>query len=337
MGGGTAVVEALARGRRAVGNDLNSLATFIVKAKTTSLNNAEVRAVRRWADEVVPRLSYWVPRREVEPFVDGNKTRNLELPCARFIKKLIAAALASIEALPTTNVENFIRCVLLRVGQWALDWRNSPASAEAFRTKLAATTHDMVNDLIAFMEQVRTRAAENPPDVYLFNEDAAQIHTIPIFAEAQERASLVVTSPPYPGVHVLYHRWQVDGRRETPAPYWIAGCSDGAGASFYNFGDRRGSGFDTYFEASYRTLWSIRRAMAPGAYMVQMLAFGEPLSQLPRYLENMRAAGFREVLPASKGKSPRRIWRDVPHRKWHASISGRGCSSREVVLVHRAV
>ena len=32
---------------------------------------------------------------------------------------------------------------------------------------------------------------------------------------------LVLTSPPYPGVHVLYHRWQVQGRRETPAPFWI--------------------------------------------------------------------------------------------------------------------
>ena len=33
---------------------------------------------------------------------------------------------------------------------------------------------------------------------------------------------LVVTSPPYPGVHVLYHRWQVDGRKEAPLPFMIA-------------------------------------------------------------------------------------------------------------------
>jgi hypothetical protein len=39
---------------------------------------------------------------------------------------------------------------------------------------------------------------------------------------------LVLTSPPYPGVHVLYHRWQVDGRKETPLPFMIAGKLDGA-------------------------------------------------------------------------------------------------------------
>ena len=40
---------------------------------------------------------------------------------------------------------------------------------------------------------------------------------------------LVVTSPPYPGVHVLYHRWQVDGRKEAPLPFMIANKLDGAG------------------------------------------------------------------------------------------------------------
>src|SRR6185436_11446244 len=35
MGGATTLVEAIARGRRAVGCDLNSLAVFIARAKTT--------------------------------------------------------------------------------------------------------------------------------------------------------------------------------------------------------------------------------------------------------------------------------------------------------------
>src|SRR5437764_15353798 len=39
MGGGTAVVESIAAGRRVVGNDLNSLAAFITKVKTTMLTN----------------------------------------------------------------------------------------------------------------------------------------------------------------------------------------------------------------------------------------------------------------------------------------------------------
>src|SRR4029077_14877291 len=90
----------------------------------------------------------------------------------------------------------------------------------------------------------------------------------------------VLTSPPYPGVHVLYHRWQVDGRRETAAPYWVAGCSDGQGASFYNFGDRHEEGLASYFEASLRTLRGVRALMRPGAHIVQIIAFTNPNLQL---------------------------------------------------------
>src|SRR5205085_5107583 len=59
---------------------------------------------------------------------------------------------------------------------------------------------------------------------------------------------LVLTSPPYLGVHVLYHRWQVQGRRETPAPYWVAGCRDGHGGSYYTFADRRNLNLEPYLE-----------------------------------------------------------------------------------------
>lgn len=128
---------------------------------------------------------------------------------------------------------------------------------------------------------------------------------------------VVVTSPPYPGVHVLYHRWQVDGRKESPAPYWIANCLDGQGASYYTFGGRAQEGHDDYFQASFRTLESIRQVMRDGAPFVQMIAFSEPATQLPRYLRNMQRAGFEELRPNSKRF--RRIWREVPGRSWHAS------------------
>jgi len=62
------------------------------------------------------------------------------------------------------------------------------------------------------------------------------------------------------------------------------------------------------------------------------VAFNRPDEQLPRYLENMRAAGFAELRTGNS-----RIWREVPHRKWHATLVGKTHSSNEVVLVHRAV
>ena len=165
-------------------------------------------------------------------------------------------------------------------------------------------------------------------------EKSAKIPDLAALTEGKG-VGLVVTSPPYPGVHMLYHRWQVDGRKETAAPYWIAGCYDGEGASYYNFGSRHERGAAGYFQASLRTLRGIRAAMRDEGVIVQMLAFNRPEEQLGLYLDNMRLAGFEEM-PLSEIDAGR-VWRNVPNRRWHAAGKGRTNSSREVVLIHRAV
>src|SRR5260370_5195705 len=48
MGGGTTIVEAMAAGRFALGCDLNSLAVFFAKAKTSPLTEDDKRDVRYW-------------------------------------------------------------------------------------------------------------------------------------------------------------------------------------------------------------------------------------------------------------------------------------------------
>src|SRR5438105_13296780 len=51
MGGGTTIVEAVARGRYALGTDLNSLAVFVSRVKTTPLTKSEWRDLFAWVDE----------------------------------------------------------------------------------------------------------------------------------------------------------------------------------------------------------------------------------------------------------------------------------------------
>jgi len=328
MGGGTAVVEGVAAGRNVVGNDLNSLAAFITRVKLTKLSFAEGLALRNWATNTVPNFSYQLDVEDLRSFVDPIKTKNLSLARARFIKKAVAAALASIAELATQNSRDFAKCIVLRVSQWALDGRSRHTPLNHFRNKLSSTAQEMLESARTFAEQTRRTHGH----ATILNMDAARLPESPVFGSGEEKVSLVVTSPPYPGVHVLYHRWQVDGRRETPAPYWIAGCNDGQGAAFYNFGDRRETAADTYFSKSLLTLKSVRRVMRDGGHIVQLVAFNRPDEQLPRYLENMRAAGFAEVKTGND-----RIWREVPNRKWHATFVGKTHSSNEVVLVHKAV
>jgi len=81
---------------------------------------------------------------------------------------------------------------------------------------------------------------------------------------------------------------------------------------------------------------SVRALADKQTMVVQMVAFSEPAWQLPRYLEAMSDAGFREErICAADDKSAGRVWRSVPGRKWYANQMGQTSGSQEVVLFHR--
>jgi hypothetical protein len=59
----------------------------------------------------------------------------------------------------------------------------------------------------------------------------------------------------------------------------------------------------------------VRQIVAQNAVVVQLVAFSDTESQLPRYLAAMELAGFAECdAMAISGDS--RLWRGVPNRKW---------------------
>lgn len=333
MGGGTTIVEAIAAGRMAVGCDINSLAVFVSQAKTVSLSGFEMDTLTDWALLIAQSFNYHESLPCSAEIVCADRTRNLNLPRARATKKYLSLALASCNQLPTLATQNFARCVLLNVGQWALNGRKYAPTLVEFRTRLAEKTLEMLHASENLWRQMKT-GAPGKSEPILMHCSAEKLPIRRPFCGGA-LADLVVTSPPYPGIHVLYHRWQVDGRRETPAPYWIANCMDGQGDAHYNFGSRKQTSHDDYFDASLHTLQSIRRVTRTGAMMVQLLAFSKPRSHLRRYLHNMELAGFREVRLTAP--EHRRIWRRVPGRNWYADQKGATNSAREVVLIHEAV
>ncbi|MCH8271573.1 MAG: hypothetical protein IH985_10240 [Planctomycetes bacterium] len=214
MGGGTTVVEAMVSGRRSIGSDINELAVFVADVKVSKLFPAERRELARWADKVVPSIRCDEPAPQ-----DSHVPRNMHLPEARWLRKTISLALDTLdEELPTSKSRRFARCVVLNVGQWALNGRKRVPTASEFRERIAGTTHEM----LAGSRELNDRLGPKTTKPLLRKNDAEAV--------ADDRkiqqyglADLVVTSPPYPGVHILYHRWQVDGRKETDAPYWISG------------------------------------------------------------------------------------------------------------------
>jgi hypothetical protein len=326
MGGGTTVVEALACGREVVGNDINSLAVFLARVKTTPLSRNDRDSLMRWSDNVIPSLSYWLTPTDLSEFVCDRRTYNLTLPRTRALKKVIALALRSLSELPSAEAQEFARCALLNAAQLFLNGGKRSATVEEFRQHLRSTITEMLNDLLDFESKAVHDVAR-----FLSAASASELSTHEPFKFGR-RARLVVTSPPYPGIHMLYHRWQVDGRRETPAPYWLANCQDGQGNAYYNFADRRESAENEYFSESLKTLRGIRAVLQKGSVMAQLIAFSDPRRHLRKYLANMEAAGFREI----RFTGHRRVWRDVPSRRWHANLKGRLNSSREVLLLHEA-
>ena len=128
---------------------------------------------------------------------------------------------------------------------------------------------------------------------------------------------------------MLYHRWQIDGGKETPAPFWIAGERDGAGASSYTLADRHD--MDAYFERHEAAFTASADRCDSRSVVVQLVAFSNPAIQLSRYMESMKRSGFRELAPSLALEDR---WRDVPSRKWYSAQRGRAPASRELVLFH---
>ena len=331
MGGGTTLVEALALGRRAVGSDISSLAAFLAGVKTTVYTEADIERVSRWAQRLPKTINM---HRHPDPSVrpEASYLRNLQTQQTWRIRKAIEQALASARTLKPQRRQDLARCIILRTAQWALDARKKVPSAEEYRTKSVYFAAEMLANTADFSNAVEN-VAPAAGRASCLHRSADELHMEPVFRSLPP-PKLILTSPPYPGVHILYHRWQVDGRKETPAPFWIANKLDGTGAKYYTMGDRKEKSLRTYFANLKASFQSIRRLCDPSTTLVQLVAFADPDWQLRKYLEVLAETDFKEVL-LDPDSIDGRAWRTVPNRRWHADQMGETSGSREVVLVHR--
>jgi hypothetical protein len=333
MGGGTTLVEALASGRDAIGCDISSLAAFVSQVKTRVLDDKELLAIERWVSTAQYDINMQEPSSTSYSYMLSGYYRNLSSRSMWRYRKSIEQALSTAKRLRSPKARAFARCVILRTAQWALDGRRNLPTVTEFRVALAAYANEMLDGAVELREAVEALPAAPEPPICL-HRSAVGIEEH--FQTSSIRApKLVLTSPPYPGIHVLYHRWQVDGRKESPAPFWIADKLDGAGSSYYTMGDRKYPELATYFRQLKAAFTSVAAICDDDTTVVQMVGFSEPSWQLPQYLATMEEAGFREIPASLPDQADGRLWRSVPNRKWHADQLGDIHASREVVLFHR--
>jgi hypothetical protein len=336
VGGGTTLVESLALGRDAIGTDISSLATFVSDVKTRLYSDADLAKLTRWIVHVEGSIDMWrsAPRGNVT-YEDAGYLRHLSSSKTWRLRKAIEQALESAQSLSTKKLESFARCSILRTAQWALDGRKRLPTICDFRETLSKHTSSMIEGARELRIAAEISSPSKPSEIKCLNRSSNGLERTQFF-RGQRKPKLIVTSPPYPGVHVLYHRWQVDGRKETPAPFWIANKLDGDGAAYYTLGARNAPQLNTYFANLRMTLRSVAALCAPDTMIVQVVAFSEPSWQLPRYLSIADDVGLRECyLPQSSDSSDGRLWRSVPNRKWYANQRGETNGSQEVVLFHQ--
>ncbi len=339
VGGGTTVVEAQSLGRPSVGFDINPLAIFVSGAKTTLYSTQALREVEAWRGSLSKKLNAHLDAHIDHAWEEAGYFRNFTGTETWALRKLIAQAISELQAL-SEKPRLLARCALLRSAQWALDLRDETPTADEFRLHLRTNLSRMAEAA----RDYRARVLSLEPDPAgrsrlqpLLVESAASLVASSPALRRRGAPRLVLTSPPYPGVYVLYHRWKIHARKETPLPYWIANSQDGRGLSHYILGPRLEPNLTRYFsnlEASFKALAKVSNERT---WFAQVVGFNEPEWQLPRYLEALRNAGLEEVTfdETATGKDGR-LWRDVPGRRWFATHqSTTDNTSREVVLFHR--
>ena len=327
MGGGTSAVEALDLGRRFVGVDVSPISCFVSKVKTTPLSSLDASILMDWVED---SLSTGAVASLHAPAA-GWPTSLLNTPW--WLRRQIAILLERSQLLGNHRQIDFARCSILRTAQWALDNRRRLVTAATFRSTHQRQFHEMLASApqlgrggpgsrpISTMRRLLCRRVEG-----LESDRRVPANWKP--------ARLVLTSPPYPGVHVLYHRWQVSGRRETAAPFWIVGREDGHPASFYTMGPRYATDMGTYLAEYESSLRSVSKMMSAESTMVQLLGFSSPETQIGPVLDAIEAAGFASVHLKGERKKLGLHWRAVPNRRWYAAGID-AASGSEVLLIHR--
>lgn len=323
-------------GRNALGIDISSLSSFLCEAKTQILSDQDASVFSHWMESIDDTINMHAPSDRHDDYADAGYYRNLDGPKFWRLRKAIEQALSSVERLRRKQADILARCVVLRTAQWALDSRKTRPTVKAFKVQMHKQAGLMLQAALEFRDQIDGLNMSVRPQAIILNRTT-------IGAEREKAVfdicppKLIVTSPPYPGIHVLYHRWQVDGRKEAPAPFWIAGKLDGAGSSYYTLGDRKNPGLKSYFDNLKSTFNSVAAMAGDETTIVQMVAFSKPDWQLPKYLEVMEESGLEEHRPwdVALDDEDGRLWRDVPSRRWHAHQKNHAPGAREVVLVHR--
>jgi len=331
MGGGTTIIESIVSGRRAIGIDINPLSSFITKVKTTPLSTKQFQSIRDFFENLPLTINLHHQNDRHQDWIDYQR----HIPW--WLRKTLEMILDRIEEFDSEKEKQFSRMILLKTAQWALESQRFFPSKNRFLKHARIVSEDMISAMISFSSEISEVFNSNAYKAISKNVLLKNIHVRDISKSIIPKnwgsPKIILTSPPYWGVHILYHRWQVSGRRETPAPFWIANKLDGYEAGFYTFGNRKTNKTDLeYLQNTYDAFKAVKSIMNKETILVQLIGFANAEKQLPLYLETLAKVGLKEMKLNSETGVKSLLARDVPNRKWYTDSKLPG---KEYLLLHK--
>lgn len=313
-GGGTSLVEAMARGRTVIGRDLSALAVRVARARCTIAPETTLTAFRsacrKATDEARAHPLPCPPERQrvlgewYEPHVlsELESLRHACMKSSEDIRPLMVACFSSI--LVKTSLRES-ETVARRIQK-----RRPPGTT-------AILFHKKARELGRRLESFRLAVPEGTPPADILQADAR-------FFVSKKPIAAVLSSPPYPGVYdylpmqLLRHVWlgidqEADAAREMGSRRAFRKDFDSARAFW-----RKDSG---------RWLEAMAQAMMPGGRMILLVGDGRAGSKIIGVEEPLRwlgdQTGLRPLASASVLR-PEPGW--GPGRLEHALLFEKGPS-----------
>jgi DNA modification methylase len=335
MGSGTTVIEGIRHDRRVVGVDVSPISTFLVRSLLQSSRSSQLDMFYSWFRTRVSRVAQNIGRFSIAPTLP---VENLELVSSWRHLRLVSQLISNGQDRSPTY-DRLTRQTVLRTCQWAFDVRTEIPPFPLFVSQMLQVCEEVLNTCHAFSEFMDEEWGRGWRRVTpsIFEGTSSEVLKRE-FRKTSEKVDAVVTSPPYPGVHVLYGKWQVRGRRETDLPLWIIDSDRRPREGDYTLHSRRDVENNSYFQLLAENMCGVRNAMKTGGYMVQMVGFNDPQNQLERFVKTIEREGFSEVRSKRLATfEDGRLWREVPSRRWYANAKGSGVQTKkEVVLIFRS-
>ncbi len=329
MGGGTTLVEGLIANRKVVGIDLNPISTFVTKVKATKLSKKNRKFIEDWAEDMSNKIKFNIKDdrfvKKAFSIINYKGLGKKEILNLKNIIKGSSFYLKNLKRIKNKKESDFLRLLLLRCLHSTLHDKRPIADFHVFKSKIRSNSLDMLEGMKSLDPYLKN--SRNKYKIY--NKSSSQSHKIKELKS--KKVSLIVTSPPYPGINIPYARWQIHGRRNTTLPYLILGFKIPENKSIFNFQNPRNESLNIYFNTMKNIFSSLRKISSRKTNILQLVAFNNKKGVFNKYLKTLEECGFKEIHLKKNGY----VWRKVPNRSWQARLKGNIPTSNEVLLLHK--